>query len=531
MSRPLRVLVVEDKEDDAELLLRTLRRGGFDPKHLRVETTESMTAALEQHEWDIVISDWAMPRFNATAAYSVLKQTGLDLPFIIVSGTIGEETAVKALKSGVHDFMTKGQLLRLIPAIDREIREAAMRRESKKMQAQLLIAERMASLGTLAAGVAHEVNNPLAVLLANLEFIQDCLTKIGKGNQSPNMAADAPGRGGQDFSQWLETQLTEMGEPIRDALEAAERIRIVVLDLKIFSRATEDERHGPVEIHGVLESSIRMASNEVLHRARLVKDYGDIVPVEGHESKLGQVFLNLIINAAQAIPEGRAESNEIRISTRMGDTGGVVVEIRDTGSGIPHDILSRIFDPFFTTKPTGIGTGLGLAISRRIVLSLGGDISVESEIGKGTVFRVTLPRAHSKAPEVRPVSAEPASGRRGRVLVVDNEPKMCGIIQAMLKSEHDVRTVTSAREALALITGADEFDVVLCDLMMPEMTGMDLHAELSRLAPDQTKKMIFMTGGVFTQNALAFLHQISNTVIEKPFTAADIRRVVRSLLR
>lgn len=529
MSTPLRVLIVEDNEDDAELLLRALQRGGFDPIFRRVETPEDMRAALEQDNWDIVISDWAMPRFDATAAYSVLQEKTLDLPFIIVSGTIGEDTAVKALKAGVHDFMTKGQLTRLIPAIERELREAANRKEARKIQTQLLISERMASLGTLAAGIAHEINNPLAVLIANLDSLQESLTGITKENP-PNLSGDARGEASQEFFSRLENQAPEMSENLRDANEAAERIRVIVRDLKIFSRASDEEKRGSVELHGVLESSIRMASNEVRHRARLVKDYGEIVPVEGQESQLGQVFLNLIVNAAQAIPEGNAAANEIRIVTRMGDAGGVAVEIRDTGAGIPRDILPRIFDPFFTTKPTGIGTGLGLAISRRIITSLGGELSVASEVGKGSVFRILLPAARSQKAEVMPVAAPAPTGRRGSILVVDDEPKMCGVIQNMLRGDHDVTAVTSAKDALRLLTEGGRFDVILCDLMMPEMTGMDLHAELHRLAPDQTNKMIFMTGGAFTQNAQGFLNQISNATIEKPFTRTVMRNAVQGLL-
>jgi CheY-like chemotaxis protein len=299
----------------------------------------------------------------------------------------------------------------------------------------------------------------------------------------------------------------------------------------VFSRSDEEERRGPVDVRGVLESSARMASNEIRHRARLVKDYGDAPPAHANEARLGQVFLNLLINAAQAIPEGRAEANEIGIATRSDAAGNVVVEIRDTGSGIPPDVLPRIFDPFFTTKPVGVGTGLGLAICHRIIVSLGGSISVDTRPGKGTQFRITLPRAGAQAaPAAKAAGAEAAQGRRGRVLVIDDEPALCTMIQRILASQHEVVAITRAREALRVLGEGGRFDAILCDLMMPEMTGMELHAELSRLDPEQAGRVIFMTGGAFTQNARTFLDQVKNPTVEKPFTAATLRGAVRGLL-
>ncbi|MBI2388160.1 MAG: response regulator [Deltaproteobacteria bacterium] len=522
----LRALIVEDVERDADLLVRELKRGGFDVTFDRVDTAEAMSLALDRQRWDIVISDYTMPRFSAPAALALVNDRKLDLPFIIVSGTIGEETAVKAMRAGAHDFMVKGEYARLIPAVEREIREAALRAERAKMQEQLLISERMASVGTLAAGVAHEINNPLAALIANLAFAADEIAKLrgearSSGCSQPQCEGSIVG---------IARSLEEVEDPLRDARESADRIREIVRDLKTFSRSA-DERPGVADVRRIIESTLRMAWNEIRHRARLVKDYADLPPVQGDEGRLGQVFLNLIINAAQAIPEGRADENEIRIVTRPTGDGRVVIEVRDTGAGIPEADLTRIFDPFFTTKPIGVGTGLGLAICHRIVAAAGGRIDVDSRVGGGTTFRVHLPVASEgfvSAPASRPRAAPL---RRGKVLVVDDEPALCTAIRRMLASDHDVVVTASGREALQRVSGGERFDAILCDLMMPEVTGMDLHAELSLVAPGQAERMIFMTGGTFTSRARDFLDEVPNPRVEKPFDRGMLRFLIGESLR
>jgi signal transduction histidine kinase len=522
MGQPLRVLIVEDDERDAALVLHELRRCDYEVTYERVETPEAMTAALERQPWDIVLSDFTMPRFSAPAALSLVKERALDLPFIIVSGTIGEETAVTSLRAGAHDFLVKGALARLVPAIERERREAGIRAERNKMREQLLISERMASVGMLAAGVAHEINNPLAILTANLELAGEQLARL----LSP--ASAAAGGNGASSAPIAPAAVNQL---LQDAQEAAERIRLIVRDLGSLSRSNDEEQQVPVELQRVLESSIRMASNEVRHRAQLVRIYGEVPLVKGSEAKLGQVFINLIVNAAHAIPEGRAATNEIKVVTRTDEAGCAVVEIHDTGSGIPHSILPRIFDAFFTTKAVITGTGLGLAICHRIVTAYGGRISVESQVGRGSIFRTVFPPAQDKAAEAKIIASQAAPGRRGRILVVDDE-RMLGItIQRALADEHEVVAITAATEAFELLRGGAQFDLILCDLMMPEMSGMDLYAQLRKLVPDPTSKFVFMTGGAFTSDASSFLAQIPNPSIEKPIRASKLRSLVRGLIQ
>ena len=213
-------------------------------------------------------------------------------------------------------------------------------------------------------------------------------------------------------------------------------MRDIVRDVKLFSRP-QDEKTGAVDVRRVIDSSSRMAWNEIRHRARLVKDYQPIPLVNANESRLGQVLLNLIVNAAQAMPEGHADRNELRVATRTKDDGRAIVEISDTGLGIRKEHLERIFDPFFTTKPVGVGTGLGLAICHRIVSELGGLIEVESEVGKGTLFRLVLPAARDSQ-SVKVTTVRPTSGHKVRVLVVDDEPAMGRALQRSLREHMDV---------------------------------------------------------------------------------------------
>ena len=380
-GKPLRLLLLEDSDHDAALVLREMKRAGYELTSLRVQAQGEFKAAIESERWDVIVSDHTIPGYGGLKALRDLQLAGKDIPFILVSGTIGEAVAVRAMKAGAQDYVLKGDLTRLPAAVEREVRERALRAEQEQMREQIVISERMASAGLLAAGVAHEINNPLAVAVANLDFAAETLTRL---------VADARARaaGGDIDPAWQ--GVAELREGFDDAREALRRIRDIVRDVKVFSRP-EDDVTRALDIRRVIDSAARMAWNEIRHRARLIKAYGDTGPVGANESRLGQVLLNLIVNAAQAIPEGDADRNEIRIATKPSPTGEVIVEVSDTGSGISKENLGRIFDPFFTTKPVGVGTGLGLAICHRLVAELGGHIAVESELGKGTLFRLTLP--------------------------------------------------------------------------------------------------------------------------------------------
>ncbi|WP_434383913.1 hybrid sensor histidine kinase/response regulator [Melittangium boletus] len=494
---PLKLLLIEDAEDDALLVLRELRRSGYDVTCTRVETAEALLQALKTSPWDAIISDYALPRFDALAAFHLVRLRGLDVPFLIVSGQMGEDTAVAAMKAGVHDFMLKDRLTRLGPALTRELREARLRAERREMQEQLLLSDRLASLGLLSASVAHEINNPLSSLLANLDFLLET-----RGTPEPG---------------------SEQEQALIDSRMCAERIRDIVRDIKIFSRP-EDKQRAALDVHQVLDSSLRLAHNHVAHRARIIKDYGAPARVIGGEGPLGQIFLNLIINAADAVAESEGSAREIRLVTRLEDAGNVRVEIHDTGRGIPPEVRERIFEPFFTTKPVGLGTGLGLAICRRLAQEQGARLGLERTGPEGTVFFLVLPRA--EAGEVpTPTEAAPKSPERN-VLVLDDEAMVGRAIQRVLGAPCEVQVLDHGAKALERVAEGQRFDVILCDLLMPEMDGQQFYERLRRLAPEQAQRVVFMTGGAFSERARVFLADTGLPCLDKPL---ELRRL-RSLL-
>jgi CheY-like chemotaxis protein/anti-sigma regulatory factor (Ser/Thr protein kinase) len=363
------------------------------------------------------------------------------------------------------------------------------------------------------------------VAIASLDFLASTLAAIAS-QARVLQNAPAPAVGG--WPRWIERRLAETDEPLRDAREAALRIRDIVRDVKLFSRPDDDDR-SLVDVERVMDSSIRMAWNEIRHRARLVRDYGRVPRVDANEARLGQVLLNLVVNAAQAIPEGCARDNEIRVSTRATD-GRVMIEVCDTGSGIAPEHLSRIFDPFFTTKPVGLGTGLGLAICRRLVADMGGEITADSNPGGGARFRVVLPVGAGRSPQSTTSSSVPPSTRRGSILVVDDEEAVARALKRALSEYHDVSVAASGREAATRIEHGERFDVIVSDLMMPDLTGTDMYRRLVQVAPEQAARVVFVTGGAFTAGARGFLEEVPNPRIEKPIEPSSLLAIIADLL-
>src|SRR5581483_5676206 len=317
-------------------------------------------------------------------------------------------------------------------------------------------------------------NSPLAAVIGNLEMIAEDLQR------APLDAA----------------RLAEINEMIADSRAASDRVSAIVRDMKLFARVDE-ERAGPVDVHAVIDSALKMVRNELRHRARVVKQLEPVPPVCANDARLAQVIVNLLMNAAQAIVEGDAEHNEILLATRAeGDR--VIVEVRDTGAGIAREHVSRVFDPFFTTKRIGAATGLGLSICHTLVSALGGRIEVESEAGRGSTFRVSLPASQWAPPARKPAPAAAGAARRGRVLVVDDDEAVGRTLRRSLSADHDVTVTTDGRRALELLLGGAEFDTVLCDVLMPEVGGVEVFETLKIERPGAERRIVFLTGGAFT---------------------------------
>ncbi len=383
--------------------------------------------------------------------------------------------------------------------------------ERSELYARMAVADRLLSVGTLAAGVAHEINNPLAYVSSNLEVLARELPALRAG-------------GGRLSAADLETL-------VADTREGAERVGAIVLGLRALSRS-DDASIGPVDVAAVLASSIKMTHNEIRHRARVVEQVArELPPIEGNAMRLGQVFLNLLVNAAHAIPEGRADANEIRVRARAEPDGRrIVVEVEDTGAGIERAVIGRIFDPFFTTKPIGHGIGLGLSISHEIVRSLGGTMTVDSAVGVGTTFRVVLPAARAVTSPQSPLAA-PRPAAPTRVLVIDDEAAVGRSIALLLQPDYDVTPVTRAKDALARLAAGERYDAIVCDVMMPEMTGIDFFEQLGRAAPELVRRLVFLTGGAFTQQARDFLASAARPQVGKPFTERDLRQAIADVAR
>jgi PAS domain S-box-containing protein len=380
--------------------------------------------------------------------------------------------------------------------------------ERRLMEERLALAERMALVGRLASGVGHEINNPVAYVLGSIELARAELVAL---------AADAPAN----------ERIVRLEQHLATIRDGAERVRHIVRDLKSLP-AARDDRLGPVDVERTLDVAAATAAHEIRVRARLVKEYGTVPPAWANEGRLAQVFVNLLVNAAQAIPEGAATDNEIRIVTRE-ERGLITVEIRDTGTGIAPEDLPRVFEPFFTTKPKGVGTGLGLSISHNIVSALGGTLTAVRLPPRGTMLRVTL-RTSNEALAQAAAAAHAKSERRARILVVDDEPNMVRVLAEVL-SQHDVTLAYSGREAIARLARDASFDAIVCDLQMNDGTGVDVYDYLCQWAPDLARRVIFTTGGAFTHGAREFLGRCPQPVLEKPFDTASFTALVSETAR
>jgi signal transduction histidine kinase/CheY-like chemotaxis protein len=430
--------------------------------------------------------------------------------------------------------------------------------ERKRNEARIILADRLASLGTLAAGAAHEINNPLTYVLAGIETLSE---RVGEGRLQK----------GKSVSVDREEALSLLGE----MREGCDRVASIVQELRELSRGKDDDRV-PVRVVEAFETAIRMTYSDIREKAKIVRDFQCEPRVLANPGRLGQVLINLLVNAAQAIPEGNSGNHVITVGVRDLSNGRIRLEVSDTGSGIPEALLPRIFDPFVTTKAVGQGTGLGLSICHNIVTSLGGTIDVESEEGRGTTFRIELDAAaRMSLPPVRistptptgspfrlplspvpvidtsepssfgvepptkgPVNVEESRSEASsvqpvavpvealRVLVIDDDPGVSRALARMLR-DHKTTLADGGQPGIDLLLRED-FDVVLCDLMMPDVSGMDVYEAVRTVRPDIASRIVFITGGAHTAEGRAFLERVPNPKLDKPIARADLQDLMRT---
>lgn len=400
----------------------------------------------------------------------------------------------------------------------------------RRSQSQLLErSQRLAAVGEVAAGVIHEINNPAAFVLMNCDVLDEQVARVERCVKQLAAVLDReedPDRRKQlEALQQHAPDLPTLRDAMRDNRDGVERIRAVTRDLRHFSRI-DDTGTVEVDLNAVVGGALNLLRNELRHHARVIVELADDLPrLVAQRGKLGQVVTNLLLNASQAITEGSADANMIRVTTDL-DGEEVVLAVEDSGVGMDEQTLSHVFEPFFTTKPTELGTGLGLPLCAEIVSKHRGRIDVKSRKGHGSRFEVRLPldtglTVSNETPSVLP----PPPSHRSRILVVDDDPGMVRAYRRMLR-DYPTTVASSGKETLSLLADDEDYDLILCDLMMPDVDGPQVYEALMERTPHLARRIVFCTGGVFTPRVREFLDGIENEVIDKPLTREDLARLL-----
>ena len=513
MGVPLGVLIVEDSEDDAVMVLRELKRAGYDVDFQRVDTSDALKSSLATRQWDLVISDFSMPRFSGTDALKLVRSTGSDAPFIFISGTMGEDTAVAALKDGAQDYLVKTNLKRLAPAVQRELREAEQRRQRKRLEQHVHQLQKFEAIGRLAGGVAHDFNNLLGVILGQSEILLDRShdQAITRGLEMIRESA----RRGADLTR----QLLAFGR--RQVLETRVlNLNLVLADVeKLLQRVIGED----IELD--FQTDAKIGS------------------VEADPCQLEQVVVNLATNARDAMPSGgkltittaNVELDESGVNRQVVVRPGHYVQlvVSDTGCGMDNETQAHIFEPFFTTKEQGKGTGLGLATVYGIVKQSGGYIWVHSEPGHGTAFNIYLPIVETAAETLRYVEPreEPPRGSE-TILVVEDDVSLREVTCEFLRSSgYTVIPAESPDVALQLAQAhSGIIDFLLTDVVMPKMNGRELATRLGQVRPDM--KVLYVSGytdGIVRDGVHGALEE-GLAFLQKPCTRRALTRKIREIL-
>jgi signal transduction histidine kinase len=499
-----RIMLVEDDDDLREALAEALIDGGHEV--LALDGGREALDRMRSFHPDIVVLDLMMPTMDGWQFRVEQRHDPAiaDTPIVAISAS--QSPAARAIDADLY-LQKPLDAQQLLDAIEDVLRT----QERRLAPARIAQTERMAALGTLAAGVAHEINNPLTYVMLHLSNAERQIRAL----ETPQNHA----------------KVEQIHTLLHGALEGVERIRGITGGIRTFSRV--DDRGGsPHDLRATMDATLQLVMNELKHRARLVKDYGEVPFVTVNEGRLGQVFLNLLTNAVQAIPDQDVGTAEIRITIGTDEQGNAFAEISDTGAGIPEHLRGRIFEPFFTTKPIGQGTGLGLSISHGIVRSAGGELTLTSHVGRGTTFRVTLPPARPTDPKARISCAAPqAAGKPRRILVIDDEPAIGEAVREVLarRPSDEVVVRRSGRDALALLLRDDAFDVILTDVHMDDLSGIDVYRRLMKVKPRLAARMIFMTASALTDDARAFLAGKPQRCVDKPLDMAKVEALISSI--
>jgi two-component system cell cycle sensor histidine kinase/response regulator CckA len=518
---PLRVLFIEDSEDDVILLARTISSGDFAITYERVDTAKAMRKMLDMRIWDIIISDYNMPDFNAIDAFHILNEKGFDIPFIIVSGAIGEETAIAAMKTGVHDYIMKDNLARLLPAINREIHEAELRgqhrkekEEKFKIQEQLIQAQKMEAVGLLTGGIAHDFNNFLTIILGQADL----------------------GILSADTNNPLKKNL----ESIRNAAEKGVNL---TQQLLLFSRK-HIMNFLPLNLNHIIQDVIKML-RDLLEETIIIKATfePELLTVRMDQVSIEQVFMNLTVNARDAMPRGGIlsfKTDNIFIdqnacnSLALKSPGKYVrIIVSDTGCGMNIDTIEHIFDPFYTTKAYGKGTGLGLSVVYGIINEHGGCIKVQSELSRGSSFEIYLPAVTEKS-ILKPIFDKSLANLHGNgecILVVEDNIELLDFIKTTLaENNYSWVAVTDAEQALNVFKEKKgKFDLLFTDVVLPFMNGFELAKELHRINPEMR---ILLTSGYAEQKVkMELIKKAGFHFLQKPYTIAQILNTIKDLLK
>jgi signal transduction histidine kinase len=511
MGLPLRVLIIEDSEDDAKLIVRELKSGGYDVKYQRVDSSAAVCRACDSQEWDLIISDYSMPHFSGTDALKLVRSRNLEVPFIFVSGTIGEEIAVAAMKNGAQDYLIKGNLKRLMPAVQREIREHEQRKDLEHLQKHVQQLQKFEAIGRLSGGIAHDFNNMIGAILGWAE--------LGYEEAGPG------------------TKIRERFQKIRDQSYRAAKLTSQLL---AFGRRQVLQPR-KVNLNFFIREEMTFLRKIIGENIDVqIVDAPDLKVIHADPTQLQQVFMNLCLNARDAMPAG----GRLKIETRNVEIGGgphleyehatagkyVLMTVSDTGVGMDKATAERVFEPFFTTKETGKGTGLGLSTVYGIVKQHRGFVYVDSEPGKGSTFRVYFP-AESGTHEAREVSGNGHALKGSeRILLAEDDDGLRESAQEMLQGlGYSVLTTSDGNKAVELFRErAAEIDLVVLDVVMPLRGGLKTYPELQSIKPGI--QVIFTSGYAEESESLVTLMGKGAAFLQKPFDLAKLGQMIRSTL-